>query len=304
MSLTQGVADWPTLTVLDVGARGGLHERWRRCIAPVVGIGFDADKNECARLNALGTGIQYLPYALGAENGARGTLYITARPECSSLLEPNMNFVEQFPYGPALMTVQRTVPVTLTTLDRVCEEEKLQPDVLKLDIQGGELAALRGAKSILSSLLLIESEVEFNPQYKNGPLFGDLDRFLRDQGWQLLGLRRSYWRRFRAPSADGGTLMHGDALWINDSLMADPAPEVCLKAIAALQVYRQLDYVAKLASGCSLDPETRLYPVAPWWARVIRLLMRAIAPHPQWRAWLDMCCPPEVTDWHDPDDFF
>lgn len=303
MLLTQGVDEWPTVIVFDVGARGGLHQRWLRCAAPVVGIGFDADENECARLNALGTGVNYLPYALGAEDGARAALYITSSPGSSSLFEPNMSFVGQFPYGSA-MKVERTVQVVLTTLDSVCEEKKIAPDVLKLDIQGGELAVLKGAKRILPSVLLIESEVEFNQQYKGGPLFGDMDRFLRDQGWQLLGLRRSYWRRFPAPAADGGTLMHGDALWVNDNFISNDGQETCLKAIAALGVYRQLDYVAKLARDCSLDLGNRFYPAPSWWVRAIRPLMRTLAPHRQWRAWLDMCCPPEVTDWHDPDDFF
>lgn len=303
MSLRQVVAEWPTVNVFDVGARGGLHKRWRRCIAPVVGIGFDADANECARLNALETGVRYLPYVLGAENGTHAALHITASPGSSSLFEPNMGFVEQFPYGSA-MAVQRTIAVTLTTLDSVCEKMQVMPDVLKLDIQGGELDVLKGARKVLPSTLLVESEVEFNQQYKNGPLFGDMDRFLREQGWQLLGLRRSYWRRYPAPSADGGTLMHGDALWINEDLISTAGHETHLKAIAALRVYRQLDYVAKLAGECSLNSTSGLYPVSPWWARAVRPLMRVFAPHRQWRAWLDMCCPPEVTDWHDPDDFF
>lgn len=303
MSSTQKVIDWPSLTVFDVGARGGLHKRWRNCIASVVGIGFDADEKECERLNKQGTGIYYLPYALGAEQGARAELYITASPGSSSLLEPNMDFVEQFPYGDA-MAVQRKVPVILTTLDSVCADRDIRPDVLKLDIQGGELAVLKGARDILSSVLLIESEVEFNPQYKKGPLFGDMDRYLRERGWQLLGLRRSYWRRFKAPSADGGTLVHGDALWINNKLLENAKRETILKAIAALGVYRQMDYVEKLSRDCSINLGTSFYPTPPWWARTLRLLMRALAPHRQWRAWLDMCCPPDVTDWHDPDDFF
>lgn len=299
----QSVDVWPSVTVFDVGARGGLHRRWLDCIAPVVGIGFDVDAKECERLNTMDTGVRYLPYALGAVNGTCAKLHVTKSPGSSSLFEPNMKFVGQFPYA-SNMKVEKVVPVTLTTLDSICENKGIKPDVLKLDIQGAELDVLKGAQGILSSVILVESEVEFNPQYMNSPLFGDLDYFFRERGWFLLGLRRSYWRRFPAPMADGGTLMHGDAIWINDRLLNNAIREIVLKAIAILGVYRQLDYAAKLASDCSLVLGKNFYPSTPWWARIIRPVMRATAPHRQWRAWLDRCCPPDVDDWHDPDDYF
>jgi FkbM family methyltransferase len=267
-------------------------------------VGFDADRQECERLNALGADTRYLPYALGRSDGAKATLHLTVSSGSSSLLEPNDAFLAPFPYR-AAMSVQRTVPVTLTTLDRVCADEGVRPDVLKLDIQGGELDVLMGADSALSTTLLVESEVEFNPLYKNQPLFGDVDRFLRDKGWLLLGVRRAYWRRHHAPVADGGTLVHGDALWINESLLERGDRETRLKAIAALASYREFDYVAALAASIE-EPKLaeRLAPPVPLWARAARTVMGRIARHRQWRAWLDLCCPPSVTDWHDPDDFF
>ena len=51
-----------------------------------------------------------------------------------------------------------TVDVDVRTLDSISEQLDLVPDFVKLDLQGGELAALRGARQILKSaeLMLIE----------------------------------------------------------------------------------------------------------------------------------------------------
>jgi FkbM family methyltransferase len=51
-----------------------------------------------------------------------------------------------------------TVDVEVRTLDMVCDDLGLVPDLLKLDLQGGELAALQGATQALrhTELMLIE----------------------------------------------------------------------------------------------------------------------------------------------------
>lgn len=46
---------------------------------------------------------------------------------------------------------RHSVKVRLTTLDRICDETGLVPDLVKLDLQGGELPALRGAQRALAS---------------------------------------------------------------------------------------------------------------------------------------------------------
>ena len=43
----------------------------------------------------------------------------------------------------------------------------------------------RGAERILASVRVVETEVEFNPIYLGQPLFSDVDRYLRDQGFVL-----------------------------------------------------------------------------------------------------------------------
>ena len=61
------------LHLLDIGARGGLHPRWRRFAGYVDAVGFDADEHEFARLNGLpvvdGARRRFLPDAAAGEVG-------------------------------------------------------------------------------------------------------------------------------------------------------------------------------------------------------------------------------------------
>ena len=298
------MVSFPALSLVDVGARGGLHPRWRRCGAPVRAIGFDADAAECERLNRGATGVRYLPYALGPEDGARTTLHLTRDPGSSSVYPPNEALVRDFPFG-AQLTVERRVPVTVTTLDLVCDREGFAPDAIKLDVQGAELGILRGAERALGGALVLETEVEFQSLYEGQPLFHDVDQHMRARGWLLLGLRRAFWRRFATSVADGGTLVHGDALYVHEARLRGADRATLLKAMVALAAYRQMDYVASLAARVG-EPGAvaQLAPPRPPWARVAGALMRRIGSHRQWRTWVDRCCPPQVTDWHDPDEFF
>jgi FkbM family methyltransferase len=307
------VLNFPPLTVIDVGARGGLHRRWGSCVAPVLGIGFEADAAECDRLNSVATAsIRYLPYALGSCDGEMATLHVTRSLGSSSLLRPNYAFIRNFPYG-AGMTVEETRPVSVTTLDRVCADEGLRPDVLKIDVQGAELSVLRGAQKTLTSVLCVELEVNFNPQYEGQPLFGDVDAFLRHRGFLLLGLRRNYWRRAvraRSHSPGGGTLVHGDALYLISVALEASEGSTLLKALAVFAAYKQMDLVHCLIDRVGDENvrdalRRRLDPPPPIWQRTAgAVLFRLDRDHRRWRQRLDRCRGPHASDWNDPDEFF
>lgn len=64
-------------------------------------------------------------------------------------------------------------------------------EFIKMDVQGAELPALRGAQRLLKSakgLLLELSLVSYN---KGSPMFGDVVAFLNSVGWQLIDLHPS-----------------------------------------------------------------------------------------------------------------
>jgi FkbM family methyltransferase len=195
MPLTKGLAEvvplarflGRPLVVVDAGCRWGFAEVWRAFGRSITIIGFDPDEAECRRLEALGPAdqdLRFVPRGLGARPGP-ATLYQTVEPACSSLYPPDLRTIRHRPAN-ALCTPVGTSPVVLTTLDRWAAEADVRwVDALKLDTQGADLDILRGASGLLPGLRLLEIEVMFNPLYEGQPLFGDLDRFLRDRGFVL-----------------------------------------------------------------------------------------------------------------------
>ena len=316
------LADSP-LTIVDVGARGGLHPRWNGLARWVDGVGFEPEPEECARLNAAArsTGLRslrFFPFALGREVTPEAVFRVCESPGCSSLYAPNNAFADQFHYGNNLK-VLRTLTFALTTLDAVCRAEGVRPDYLKVDTQGAELDILKGAEGALASIKVIELEVEFNRLYEDQPLFGDVDRWLRERGFMLLGIRRSVWRR-RFPEAGGhssrgGTLVHGDALFVNEALLdaGTPLPVDVIKMCALLSAYRQDDFVGQLL----LEPHPSLRDLAEGDRRaLVSALESRLSGRSRWLAPLtrffsqrrlrqlgDDARSPGAVDWHDPDFF-
>jgi hypothetical protein len=84
------------------------------------------------------------------------------------------------------MEAAGTLPITLSTLDDWAREEGVAAvDFMKLDTQGSELDIFRGGEQMLKSVRMLEVEVEFNELYLGQPLFGDIDRHLRERGFVL-----------------------------------------------------------------------------------------------------------------------
>jgi hypothetical protein len=131
-----------------------------------------------------------VPLALGA-TVAPATLYTTADPACSSLYPPLDDIGRE--YRALTVTALKTKrTITVDTLDNWATREGVtEISFLQLDTQGSELDVLRGATRTLQSVWAVRAEVEFNPIYSQQPLFGDVDRFLRDHGfvlWRLANL--------------------------------------------------------------------------------------------------------------------
>ncbi|NJK60670.1 MAG: FkbM family methyltransferase [Oscillatoriales cyanobacterium SM2_1_8] len=173
-------------TVMQVGSRkiyeGDFFPRWQVLAPHFTVYGFEADPTACAEANQAAAGLpwpeQHFPYAIAGAVGP-ATLYLTHYRDCSSLYRPNLAIAHRFGMD-SWLAVEQELPVTTTTLDAVYRQHQLRaPDVLRVDVQGAELAVLQGATAILPHVLAIEVEVEFLPLYEGQPLFPDLDRFLR-----------------------------------------------------------------------------------------------------------------------------
>jgi len=85
-----------------------------------------------------------------------------------------------------------SITVTTLTLDRFCREHGIEHlNLLKLDLQGGEHAALSGATALLraQAIDVVVSEFFIVPHYENAPLLDSIWSLLRGHGYDMYDLQ-------------------------------------------------------------------------------------------------------------------
>jgi FkbM family methyltransferase len=123
-----------------------------------------------------------VPLAI-SDTVARRVVHVTKGSAASSLLPIAGPFEGLTPD----LVCEGTELVETTTLDSACGElidagERL---LLKLDIQGYELRALRGAAQIFEQTALVECELSLVAIYAGQPLIGEILTYLGDAGFHL-----------------------------------------------------------------------------------------------------------------------
>ncbi|MCG3204383.1 MAG: hypothetical protein KCHDKBKB_01098 [Elusimicrobia bacterium] len=238
--------------LIDVGARAGVQGRWIPLRDHLSVVGFEPDPVECQRLNETAHKNEVFISTALADQKQQRILNLTQSPGCSSMLMPNREFLNRFPKSERYQ-VEKTVQVSVDTLDHALNSVHVAPDFMKLDVQGAEIEVLRGAEESLDSLLGLEVEVEFAEVYKGQPLFSHIDEFMRSHGFALFDLKRCWWKRAGGENTANhrGQLIFGDALYFKDLFH----PRVSGKKISKNQIlkfvviallYEKNDFVVEL----------------------------------------------------------
>lgn len=132
--------------------------------------------------------------------------------DTSSIFESNLSNLTD-----AYKTVQTTIKileVPCIKIDDFCHENHIsQIDILKMDIQGGELKALQGAENMLKSgkISLIYTEVFFVKAYKEQPLFDDIAAYLHKLNYKMFSM---YNVSFNGTT---GRIFMADAIFVHES---------------------------------------------------------------------------------------
>src|SRR5271170_498594 len=121
----------------------------------------------------------YLPHAIG--DGEPHRLMITRAPGMTSLLRPDAKRLALFNGFTAFGTIIHEVDVASHRLDDIDEVGEF--DLLKIDIQGGELMTFQNGRGKLADAVAVQTEISFVPLYENQPAFGQVDLELRSQGF-------------------------------------------------------------------------------------------------------------------------
>lgn len=172
-------------SAIDVGANKGQFSLMLKELHPTAPIHAFEPLVEAAivfeRLFDGVAGITLHRVAAGTEN-RETEINLSGSADSSSLLPISVLQDEAFP-GTASVA-RRTIQ--MRRIDDVLKDwTPIQPLLIKLDVQGYELEALRGMPALLGQAAYVYAELSFFPFYDAQPLAAELVAWLAEQGFEL-----------------------------------------------------------------------------------------------------------------------
>jgi FkbM family methyltransferase len=239
------------ISLVDIGAAGGLQNRWKPFSKFVDLVAVEPDPRAKEALERLETTTLHSLHRVNsplASTTRELDFYLCKHPRQSSVLKPKSEHFAKYNDG-YKWNVEKIEKMNAVTLDSAIAS-RVKPVFLKLDTQGSELDILQGAKITLGSCLGVEVEVEFREMYESQPLFGDLAKHMLNNGFEFIDfVAFGKWERSRP---DGlrtflGELIHADALFLRSPESAvDLAkklnePKLIQQYLALLFIYMRSD---------------------------------------------------------------
>jgi len=204
------VAPFTINAIIDGGAYHGLvSKKFLSCFPDAIIYAFEPHKESFAIFERNVSdipNIRPINFAISSTTGNK-ELHTTEKPYTSSLL-PRAFFGKKY-YPKATNPIGIKI-VDVVTLDEWAQRQGISCiDIIKLDLQGHELEALKGAAELLKSTVrLIYTEVELIELYENNCLLFQVETFLRNNGFYLYQL-------YNLVTGEDGQLIYGDAIFIN-----------------------------------------------------------------------------------------
>jgi len=184
-------------TIFDVGAnRGQTAREYHRRFPKATIYSFEPFPDSYRQLTAACAGLERVitrPLAVCDRPGTR-QFFCNERSTMNSVL-PFDGQAHKF-INPEKTATGSTIDVEGVTLDDFCTAGKIAHiDILKMDIQGSELLALRGAAALFAAqaIDLVFTEVLFAPMYAEQGYFHEICGWLQERRYQLFGI---YQQRF------------------------------------------------------------------------------------------------------------
>jgi len=268
--------------LVDVGASGQLHARWRALAKYSICIAFDGDMRDFAYTTTENKGYQklYLYHALLADTvQEKATFHLTASPHCSSLLPPDTEGLKHMAWAERFKVVQE---VTMPTTDLPTVLASLALDYIdwfKTDSQGIDLRLFQSIpQPIRDNILVAELEPGIINAYQGEDKLAHVLAYMHETRhfWlanlQIKGAariskseleaisKRTFWQKllmFSLPaSADWGEMMYLNTL----SHQEKPAlRDVLLAWVFAVEL-KQAGWAAHVArQGQTLFPDEPIF---------------------------------------------
>jgi len=152
--------DQPPVLV-DIGASGQLHNRWKAFAKHSVCIAFDADDRDFGYVESESGHFRKLytfNHIVTETDTDTADFYLTASPHCSSLLKPRPDLIQEYAFAPKF-ELTKVVQLKTRSLHATLQELNIgQVDWFKTDSQGIDLRLFRDLGDRAPRVLTAEFE--------------------------------------------------------------------------------------------------------------------------------------------------
>jgi FkbM family methyltransferase len=205
--------------VYDVGAnKAGTYQLFRTLFPEAEIHCFEPDERILPKLEKKIEGDAFAHLHRCAIGETEGTIdfYLTSSIENNSILAPIKGLETDF------RTVNDVKSIPCTTLDLFSSKQGIDYiDLLKMDIQGAELKALRGANGLLDRKQIgcLYLELLFTPGYEGQAYIEDIMAYLRTKGYVLFNFYNANYE------GDNGKMSYCDGLFVPEKRSDDAGKE-------------------------------------------------------------------------------
>lgn len=198
-------------TVLDIGAHQGEFSSAVRAVVPAARIFcFEPQADARERIERRihrPRHLEVFPVAISDHRG-RAAFFRSAFTKASSLLPMASRHREAFPWTAETETIE----VDVKPLDDFADSiEWVGGTLLKIDVQGSELAVLRGADSLLSRVDCVLVETSTRRLYEGDASFSEVHDHLLTKGFRYAGSLD------QLDDAATGEILQQDSFFIRES---------------------------------------------------------------------------------------
>lgn len=175
--------------LVDIGASGPLHPKWKRIARHSVCVAFEGAEGEPPDLRP-GFRELHVRRAIVAEQARpRDSFYVTRFPYCSSRLKPDEQRLGRYAFAP-LFEVERVIEVETVALpDALAELGIERVDWFKTDSQGTDLRLFASlSEAQIARVLIAEFEPGIIDAYEGEDKLSDLAAFMASHSFWMSDL--------------------------------------------------------------------------------------------------------------------
>ena len=149
--------------LVDIGASGKIHSKWKKIAKYSVCIAFDADDREFGYVENAASGFKklYVYNCIVSDiDSDKIDFYLTKSPYCSSTLEPDIPALSEWSFADKFI-VEKKISLNNITLSKVLQNLNINKiDWFKTDSQGIDLRLFKSLSNEIQGKVIV---AEFEP---------------------------------------------------------------------------------------------------------------------------------------------